>query len=173
MSDLAKEAANFGNYSLQGMDTIVLPAPIAWWPQTLAWKILALLLLVWALRTLYRRYRQYQRNRYRRDLLRQLDELAAQPNWRCALLSLPGLLKATALAAYSRELVAELSGQRWLDFLNAQTPEALFAGDSGQQLLQVAYQPPASWGLAEAEGRRLLASVRQWIVQHREALVDV
>jgi len=61
-------------------------------------------------------------NRYRREALRQLAILSESQQ----LAALPHFLKVTALQAYSREQVAGLSGQEWLDFLDAHCEDVSF-----------------------------------------------
>ena len=62
----------FGNYLVHGIDEIMLPDAITWWPSAPGWQVLALILLAWLLLRTIRLARRWWRNRYRREVLRQL-----------------------------------------------------------------------------------------------------
>ncbi len=160
---------NFGNYLIHGIDEIQLPEPVAWLPQTLGWKFLALLTLLIAICQGYRVCRQWWRNRYRRRALQRLKdiEIAAEGDDLRIVAELPWLLKATALHAYPRADVAALSGDDWLAFLDAHYCGPSFRAAPGQQLLAAAYQPPAHWQLQPGEARTLISMCRRWLRQHR------
>ena len=65
----------FGNYLLHGITEIQLPQAVPWWPQTLAWKLLFLLLLLWLCYQVVNAYRRWHANRYRRIALKQLQQI--------------------------------------------------------------------------------------------------
>ncbi len=152
----------FGNYLIHGIDEIVLPEAVSLWPSTPGWKLLALALMAYASLKLVRFVRRWWHDRYRRAALSRLAGLA--PGQQLA--ELPFLLKATALHAYPRTQVAALSGERWLEFLDQHCPEISFQGETGQQLLQIAYLPQPRWQIDEAQASRLIAQSRTWIERH-------
>jgi hypothetical protein len=159
----------FGNYMLHGMDEIVVPAPIAWWPQTIGWQLLGLGLALWAIYRAYRAAQTWWRNRYRRSALARLDQLllqaGAEPG--AVLPALPKLLKATALQAYPRGDVAALSGSAWLAFLDDHYPGPKFNAEPGKKLLSIAYRAESSWQVSNEDAAQLIAMTRQWLRQHR------
>jgi hypothetical protein len=159
----------FGNYLLHGIEEIHLPEPVAWWPQTPGWIILAGLFLLWCLFRLYLAARIWWHNRYRRAALAQLDKLEqrAAGQYQLVLPALPPLLKATALQAFPRADVAALSGEPWLAFLDRHYDGASFRQGSGRQLLSIAYRPEADWQLSAGEAQQLIAMCRHWLGQHR------
>ena len=163
-------ASSFGNYILHGFEEVHLPQAISWWPQTLAWQLLGLLGLLLLSYWIYRQAKKRWRNRYRRQALKQLSVLEhSAGQWQQVVCQLPFLLKATALQAYPRSDVAQLSGQPWLRFLDSQYGGRSFSGEVGQQLLVVAYQPQDLWCLTQAQAQQLLSMARCWIGEHRSA----
>ena len=156
---------NFGNYVL-GKDFVELTSPdaISWLPQTPGWWFVGAVIVVWSAHAGWRRGVQWYRDRYRREASRRLIQLEQQrqePDW---LAELNRLLKLTALAAYSRETVARLSGLEWVEFLNAQCPEPLFSAQLEKCLAQGIYGGHA---LSAADTSALIAASRRWIVEHR------
>lgn len=170
MSDLFGDS--FGNYMLHGIDEIVVPPPVSWWPQTVGWQLLLSVLLLWLAWQLLRRGQRWWRDRYRRAALAQLTQLEKQSkaSGGAALQQLPGLLKATALQAYPRSEVAALHGEDWLAFLDAHYPGPPFASDTGRLLLALAYRPQAV--PSPQQCRQLVAMSRRWISRHRAPSVE-
>jgi hypothetical protein len=166
-----EKSESFGNYLIHGIDEIVLPEPIAWWPTAPGWQALGLMVLVLLIVVAVRGLRLWWRNRYRREALRQLSLLRRRPNNRLqdVVAALPYYLKATALHAYSRNEVASLSGPAWLMFLDAHYSGPSFATGVGQKLLSVAYRPRDKWQLDEQESLVLINMARQWIAEHQGA----
>jgi hypothetical protein len=161
----------FGNYLIHGIDEIILPDAISWWPSAPGWRVLAVIALAWLLVRAIRMFRTWWRNRYRREALRQLQQLQQQAGSELHKVvgQLPYYVKATALHAYSREVVASLSGEAWLAFLDAHCSGVSFSTDTGRKLLTVSYQPSDQWQLDDAESKALIAMVCDWIEKHREA----
>ena len=159
----------FGNYALVDFVEVVSPAAISWLPQTAGWLWLAALLLALALYYGWRKLQRWYRNRYRREAaarLQRLAETGAQDNW---LVELNKLLKLTALAGFSREQVARLSGQEWVDFLNQHCASPPFSEDQAALLARGVYE-----NVDVADGRRqaLYAASRNWVLRH-EGPTDV
>ncbi len=146
---------------LELMHDLVRPEPVSWMPQTpgwwiaLAWLIAVIVILLW------HRYRAWRRNRYRREALATLRSIEAnsvdekQVAGQIAL-----LLKRTALAAYSREKVAQLYGSEWAQFLCEAANNDPIIGQSAEQLATTAYR-------ADSDGKALIAPARRWIKMHR------
>jgi hypothetical protein len=164
----------FGNAMLNGLQEITLPEPPSYRPRTIGWAILLAIalvaLLIWGLRF----YQTWRRNRYRRLALKRLTELgqAVQvPDSRIdALKELPVLVKQTALAGYPRDQVAQLTGDRWLAFLDRTYQGQAFTQGMGRLLSSLAYQPTESWhSLSAHEVDGLIALIRDWILSHRPA----
>lgn len=156
--------------ALPGLDQLrelPLPAPVSYWPQTWGWAALALLLAAAAGWIAARAWRQWHRNRYRREALSELRRIeadtAADP---LAARGLPVLLKRAALAAQARDgNVAPLAGEAWIAWLAQRGPP--LPCDGAHLLTTLAYAPDtAVRALDPADVRRLLAASRLWMERH-------
>ena len=157
----------FGNYNLHGIEEVQLPDAISWMPQTLGWKVLFVFLLLGLCFFLFRKVKLWWRNRYRREALRQLAQLALTESPSTVVSRLPFLLKATALQRYPRADIASLSGERWLEFLSKHYLGPTFNDALGQQLITITYQHPEQCTLSDEEAAELVNRARQWIKTHR------
>ena len=170
----------FGNYLLHGIEEVYLPETIAWWPHTLGWKVLLVGLVCCLALLVIRGQRKWQANRYRRQGLVQLEEIRqAQSSLvdqgddtakRKALQQLPTLLKVTALQAYPRNEIAQLSGAAWLRYLNESCQTDCFDAPTGALLLAIDYQAAEYWSSEQEQLDALFHSCQQWIQQHRTEL---
>jgi hypothetical protein len=159
----------FGNYALGDFVELVAPAAISWWPQTTGWWWLGAALGVLAAHRGWQALRHWYRNRYRREAAARLLRLAGSAEGSVAVADINRLLKLAALAAYSRELVARLSGQEWVDFLNRQCATPPFAPEQGRLLALAAYTGAST---DAPSGRQLLAASLTWLREHRNPLDD-
>lgn len=160
--------STFGNYLLHGIEEIYLPETISWWPQTLTWKILTAVLIIFLLRTLYIKYRDWQNNAYRREAISTLQTIQKNAGSDAQVLSQIGpTLKRAALVAYPRRDVASLTGQRWLAFLDNSAEKALFCNQHGKHLLLLSYQAPDKWQLAPRQIESLFTACHEWLELHQ------
>jgi hypothetical protein len=162
---------------LEKLHEIFLPDPVSWMPQTIGWyTIFGFLLLVtgwWV----YGRLRRFRTNRYRRLALAELtiiERELQQPEKRAkALAEIPVLLKRTALSAYPRTDVADLSGEKWLAFLDKTMGGREFREGEGRLLPELAYAPRAKISkLPDETIGKILQLVRLWIKVHAPILSD-
>ncbi len=157
----------FGNYAIRGIEEILPPDAISWLPTTTGWKILLLVLAAWMARAVWRRWQHWQRNRYRGEALRQLQQLLDEDLPAGTRLGrVAALLKATALQAYPRRTVAALSGNSWLVWLNSCSEQAIFSERSRDLLQESVYQ--ANPELDGAAITTLFRESASWIRLHRE-----
>jgi hypothetical protein len=149
--------------SLQNLNDIVVPAPVAWWPPAPGWYVLVAVVTLLLLWLGFRGMRRWQRNRYRREALRALDDIVrAGP---AAAAALPELLKRVALSAWPRGEIAELVGADWHRFLDRSAGSQRFgAGAAGRRLEQAAYAPG---GLGDEAFGALCEDTAWWIRHHR------
>lgn len=166
-----EDTDSFGNYLIHGIDEIILPDAVSWWPTAPGWKALAIIVVILLLFLCVRWMKRWWRNRYRREALRQLMQVQRQSGKQVqeVVAVLPYYLKVTALQAYPRQDVASLSGESWLAFLDKQYSGTVFSEGIGRKLLAVAYLPQDQWQLNEKESEALIRMSRLWISRHREA----
>lgn len=159
---------------LDQLQELALPALPSYWPQTWGWAVVAVLLLLGIGWMAARAYRRHRRNLYRREALRELDqlnrEITADP---MAIRELPGLLKRTALAAQSdasRTRVAALHGDGWLDYLQESARQRVFPEGSARILLALAYAPDETVRSLDGDTLQdLIAASRRWMERHHVA----
>lgn len=153
----------FGNYALGDFVEVVSPAAISWLPQTAGWWWLGAVLLGLGLRTLWRHLRHWYRNRYRREAVQRLQALPGQDP-AAQILEINKLLKLTAMAGYSRDAVASLSGQQWVDFLNRECAEPVFCGAQCEALALGVY----GGGPVDSDAANsLMAASLNWVREHQ------
>lgn len=161
--------------ALLTLPPLELPEPIGYWPQTWPWLIVALVaaLLLGALG--WRVWRRYQRGRYRRAALAELQAYSAgavEPLAGAAAAQLNTLLKRTALAESAavgrpRSELAALNGSAWWEYLDNSlgTREALFA-DIGPRWQAAIYRDERA-PLTAAEWQSWQWATRHWLTTHR------
>jgi hypothetical protein len=132
------------------------PIPPAWTPQTIGWYVLFALIGLLLLWVVIQMIRRWFANRYRREALQELSTLPAD--------QFSTLLKQTALAAWSREKVASLSGDAWLKFLAESSRSEAFTETPGNQIEEVALRPAA---LSRTDVEALRNITAEWIRRHR------
>jgi hypothetical protein len=152
--------------SLQNLNDIVLPAPVEWWPLAPGWYVVFVVLACIFCWILFRRLKAWRRNTYRREALRELSEICSQGS--IAARRLPGLLKRTALSAWPREQVAELSGAPWHDFLDRTGDTADFGTGMGKVLDRLSYAGSGEPTLSGAEFEQACEATEAWIRRHRQ-----
>jgi hypothetical protein len=110
-------------------------------------------------------YKNYQRNSYRREALKNLDIIEkhfdSQSDDQC-LTDVMVLLKLVAIKAYGRKPVANLYGDQWLQFLESKGKQTAFT-NYGNTILNAVY------GTNEAgidETKEIMSLSRKWIRSH-------
>lgn len=108
---------------LAGLHSLREPLHIGWWPLAPGWWLLLAALLMVLAGGAYLLWRRYRRNAYRRQALLQLKTIhqryLEQQDEPACISAVNALLKSVAIKAYPRRDVAAISGEAWLDFLNA------------------------------------------------------
>ncbi len=149
--------------SLDRLHDIIAP-PVPWWPPALGWFVLSALLLVLLTTVAWQAAAAWRRNRYRREALAEISRIEAGADDGQKLSQLAELVKRVGLATYSREQVASLTGDDWLQFLDRSGATTAFTRCPGQ-VLETYYQPGP-----HAVSAELLAAVRRWIKHHRRGV---
>lgn len=120
---------------------IHLPETIGWWPPAPGWwlLLLALILLVLAVRYLYRRLTRKTAVKRAQKLLMQIRQQSLEPA--ACLNELSSLLRRTAISRDGRSPVAGLHGQAWLEYLDKNLPDTPFSQGVGRYLGNAHYRP--------------------------------
>ncbi len=155
--------------ALRSLHDIATPPPVAWWPQTWGWALVALLVVAALCLWLLARVRRYQREAYRREALRLLDEIEPklrQPITRKqAVEDLAEILKRTALVSWPRGDVASLSGSAWVRFLDHHDEDG--SAHALERLLDdLEYTPAGTEGFSSNICSDLIVAARTWIERH-------
>ena len=153
--------------SLQNLNDIVMPGAVPWWPPAPGWFVLAALLAVILLLLLFRGWQARRRNRYRRQALLELASIR-QNGSADALSNVPVLLKRAALAAWTREQVAALSGEAWHRFLDESAGTDRFRAGAGATLDGLAYGTERRIPPSPAEKQAVLDAAEFWLTNHRQ-----
>jgi hypothetical protein len=165
-----EDTDTFGNYLIHGIDEIIVPDAVPWWPSAPAWKVLGVIMVLLLMAQALRWTKHWWRNRYRREALRQLEQIQRKAGTQLqdVVEVLPYYIKVTALQAYPREDVASLSGSDWLSFLDASYSGPAFSAGTGKKLLSVSYLPREQWQMDDTESQKLIEMSRKWIARHRQ-----
>jgi hypothetical protein len=153
----------FGNYALGDFVEVVSPQAISWLPQTTGWWWLGAVLLAVFAQYAWRRLRYWYRNRYRREATERLRQLGDTADQSTLVAELNRLLKLTALAAFSREQVASLSGEAWVNFLNRQCTTPPFSAQQGQLLALGTYTGQT---VATENRQQMVDACITWVREH-------
>ena len=148
------------------LDDLQAPEPISYVPVTPIWTwIFGIAALIAAL-LLFKIWRSWQRERYRRTACQELQRTAGVRG-SPYVMKVSQILKWTALAAYPRKRVASLEGEDWLHFLDSTSEGTEFTEGVGQALASAPYQRTAD--LDEAALRSLAT---KWVRTHRRGVLS-
>jgi Domain of unknown function (DUF4381) len=145
-----------------GLIDIPLPPEVSLWPATWPARIAIASLLVAVIVGTWQFLRHRRANRYRREALMELKQIARMaPQPTATQISL--LVRRTALAAFPREQVAPLAGEAWLAFLDRSFDGTDFSAGAGRLLASAPYElvPPGDRQLAD-----LVELTGRWIRRH-------
>ena len=157
--------------SLQNLQDIIEPGAVGFWPPAPGFWLLLALALIWGSAGAVLIWLRWRQNAYRRVGLQELQTIhnnRQNDKPLHAIQELATLLKRVALSAFPREQVAALSGEDWLDFLDATMDGGSFFSDQGKLLVESLYQPV---GFAEKASERQLEELfslsAAWIKGHK------
>lgn len=185
----------WGNYLLEGIVETIAPQNISFWPQTIAWQLIFIVLTIVIIKKIYRTWQEYQANAYRREALAWLAQcsLANEDDIR----QLPALLRKTALLANEvnrhdknslegssnarkrRQDITGLTGKSWAAWLDSHctrsdfsksTQSASCASLSNEALLtQLAYIPKLDLNDSEFNSalKKLCQQITLWVQHHQ------
>lgn len=157
----------FGSNRMWGLKELPLPEPVSYFPQTIGWAVagvvLALLLGWW----IWRRWKIWQSNEYRRRGAKLLAEIGASPD---KVRELPFILRQSALNAAPRSDVASLRGPEWIDWLNESGGKQLFLKTDAETFDFFTYRQQDQKPIDDAECGRLVAASMIWMRDHHVAV---
>ena len=140
-----------------------LPEPIGWWPLAPGWWFLLLLVATAIGYLMWHAYKKWQHNHARRFALRELARYEAEylehRNPVMLAKQLSALLRRGMLAYAPRNVVAGLTGEAWLKWLDRGMPLPYFHTEGGKSLLQLPYRDPTG-DFSSADVDALLSAVR-------------
>jgi uncharacterized protein DUF4381 len=142
---------------------LIEPEPVAFSFNTPGWYMIGGLLALSIFFLSYRWYKKYRANAYRRQALRQLNEIENQLDS-----GVPGinkvlvLLKATAIKVYGRLEVGPLSGREWLNYLDTKGQGTSFSSleTTIDKMLYNSQAPD------NVEQVKLIEQSKRWIKTH-------
>ncbi|KGJ97926.1 DUF4381 domain-containing protein [Colwellia psychrerythraea] len=184
----------WGNYLLKDIVETKTPDSISFWPETIAWQLLFIVLVLFIIKKSYQSWQNYQANAYRREALFWLAQcsLTKEEDIR----QLPALLRKTAILANNRRInesnsvqekalalkikqeIIELRGEAWTKWLDQYCSESHFHNknielntttSSCEYLLsQLAYMPKVDLNdaLFHKQLKKLYQQIECWIKYH-------
>ena len=162
-------------YSLNDLRDIALPEKISFWPPAMGfWILLGLVMIVLSYIAL-KKYKDWSMNAYRRAgliLLKELGDNFSVDNQEATVENISLILKRVALVAYSREKVASLTGDAWLDFLNESYGGKEFLDHPAVLLKDASYHQRKENIVDENDVKKLLFLAQTWITQHEIGEVE-
>lgn len=148
---------------LAKLKEIALPESISYFPQTPAWYILFGVIALLILFFLWKQYKHYQNNKYRRVALAELSKIKSEKTYE----EIPELVKRVALVFSDRSEIASLSGETWLEFLNKSYKGNGFSSDAGSLFVDLAYSSQTRIKLyQQGENENLINLISEWIKKH-------
>ncbi len=171
-------------YILRDIVDVAVPDSIAWWPQTIGWQILALVILIACFVWGYRRIKVWWQNRYRREALQALATLDLSLPRESAM-SLLTIIK--AVLVYLDPKNAALFGDALLRKLDSLLPPATlnraqgdaeikpnadfqsdfqYQGKIGKKWLAASLSSHCT--LTDPELATLIEHTRSWLLLHRK-----
>lgn len=150
-------AANILDHStsLDRLHDVSVPPEISWWPPAPGWYVVLAILGMGLCLLTWRSFLKYRSNAYRRIALRELQLMQDHA-------SVAELLRRTALAVAPRQLIANLTGEQWLDWLSSQCSDPI--PDSVKSML---IDGPYRITAVPAETDSLKRYAARWIAQHQ------
>lgn len=151
------------NPKLSQLNPIYMPEPVSFEPVTIGWRLLLGIAVLFVLFLIYKLFRKYQSNAYRRSFVRELKKIEpaiGKASVTEILQSISIILKSTAFISYSRDKVARLSGVEWENFLIATYPSGTKPDDTFK-LLARQYEPEVKLDLVEID--KLINASIGWV----------
>ena len=148
---------------LAKLKEIALPESVSYFPQTPAWYVLFGVIVVLILFFLWKQYKHYQNNKYRRVALTELSKIKSEKTF----VEIPELVKRVALVFSDRNEIASLSGDTWLEFLNKSYKGNGFSSEAGSLFVDLGYSSQNRINqYQQSEMETLINLISKWIKKH-------
>ena len=145
-----------------------VPDSVGWWPLAVGWWVLGILSALLVAAVGWWLWRRYRRRAAARLALAQIadlrDTLVREADPRAFASGVSQLLRRFALARFDRVDVASLTGDAWLEFLDANGGGGAFTSGSGRALLEAPYRRSV-----EFDAPQLADLATSWIRYNVEA----
>jgi len=154
---------------ISGIGPLMVPEEVASWPLAPGWYLVIALVLLPLVFLVLRFLRSWRRNEYRREALRQLEGIGKLDTGQvCSsqVAELNRLLKISAMHRYTRERVASLSGEPWLEFLGASCSGCDFTHAPGSLLKDSGFRGGGQLDITAEQWTGLLIEAKRWIRKH-------
>lgn len=149
---------------LENLRDIHLPGEVSAWPPAPGWWILALLIVSVIAFISWKIWQRYQQKHLLRLSLSNFTQLTTDyhrhQDPQKLVKAYSSLLRRIALARFSRQNVAGLTGDSWLSFLDESAQTTVFSSDLGRLLLNAPYQ---KHDVVASNIDELTAAVKLWI----------
>lgn len=149
--------------TLAGWMEAPLPDSVSWWPQTIGWKILAVVLLIMVIRIIIWRVQIYRFNRYRREARHALQQGQSLVGTSAAQYYFQVI---KAIAQHVEAKSAAMYKADFLTYLDAsfESHKGGFNNEIGSQWLQVQINPKAHF--SQEQGTHIYQLCEMWIQKH-------
>lgn len=142
------------------------PEVISWFPQTVAWKLLCLIVCIVVLFTLYKSCVNYKNNKYRRDALKAIARIERSDVLQ-ATKTLNSILRQVVFYQYAGLSSANVIGEAWLEFLDSKSEQTQFSSELGSKWINSLYQPAERHQWSSQEISALYKQVQTWLETHQ------
>lgn len=149
-----------------GLIDIYQPEAVSWFPQTIGWLIVLILVLVLLSFFGYRKLLLYWQNRYRREALAALEKVGLNNSAEQIAFDLFFIMK--TVATYQDRQAGPLTGEQFLVHLDQQLTkqDAVFRSDIGDKWVKGLVSTDCE--LSQSEVETLVTLCRDWINNHKQ-----
>ncbi|MFV0589952.1 MAG: DUF4381 domain-containing protein [Draconibacterium sp.] len=143
---------------------LIEPDPVHYSFNTPGWHAVLILLLLVILLIAFFQYRLYRKNAYRREALRQLEQI--ESSGKSLVFSINLLLKTMSIQLFGRRTVADLHSASWFSFLSSKLDKQPTLNTQSVEDFTLALYNE-QFELEENRRKELLAFARLWIQKHK------
>lgn len=141
---------------LSQLNDIIAPEPITWWPLAWGWYIVIAIVLAALGGAIYFLIKRHQTLKAKKETVNLLKALHDEPHPQKVVKQTNEILKRAALAYAPRDMIARLSGDKWLNVINHWAPSEQH--QISKEFAALAYQPKCSAASAD----KYLAQAISW-----------